>query len=143
LLICFFLLSCFRWWGWWRRRGETRCSSRKDKSLWNKERSSHSLVAISEGAACFRTTKWFMHSMVGSEQRSFQDWRQCSSGTPLGNPQEPSSNELRQTVKVHPAILQEGNHEENGAISATGLPVLSSLRSLNPSPDELSNKPCC
>ena len=40
---------------------------------------------------------------------------------------EPSSHELRQVVPVPETILQEGDHEEDGEESETGLPVLPSL----------------
>ena len=44
---------------------------------------------------------------------------------------EPSRHELRQVVAVPEAVLQEGNHEEDGEEPETGLPVLPSLPPLN------------
>ena len=44
---------------------------------------------------------------------------------------ESSRHELRQAVPFTETVLQEGNHEEDGKKSETGVPVLSSLPSLN------------
>ena len=45
---------------------------------------------------------------------------------------EPSSHELRQAVAVAAPVLQEGDHEEDGAEPEAGLSVLSPLPPLDP-----------
>lgn len=65
--------------------------------------------------------------MVGQEQGCLQDRGFGDRGPIVGPEKEPTGNELRQVVAVDSAVLQEGNHEEDGTITATGLSVLSSV----------------
>ena len=48
----------------------------------------------------------------------------------VGHAEEPSSHELRQTQPLHPPVLPEGHHEEDGTVAAARLPVLPSVRPL-------------
>ena len=68
--------------------------------------------------------------MVGSFARSLQDRRQRPGGSSLGQTQEPTGYELRQTKPLHPPVLPEGHHEEDGTLAAARLPVLPPVRSL-------------
>lgn len=65
-----------------------------------------------------------MHQVVGSFQGHLQDRRLCQSGEAMGQAEKPSCYELRQIEQVDKAVLQEGHHEENREVTATGLPVL-------------------
>lgn len=65
--------------------------------------------------------------MAGPDKGRLQDRGLCDCGSLVGSPEESSCDELRQVVAVHPTVLQEGHHEEDRAIAATGVPVLSSL----------------
>lgn len=46
----------------------------------------------------------------------------------MGQAEESACDELRQTEPVDKAVLQEGHHEEDGAISAASLPILPSVQ---------------
>lgn len=65
--------------------------------------------------------------MAGSIEGSVQDRRLRTRCPSLGTSQESTGHELRQIVAIHKAVLQERHHEEDGKITAIGLPVLPSV----------------
>lgn len=73
---------------------------------------------------------WQLHQMAGQAEGHLQDRRFSQSGSTLGQKEEQARHELRQAQQVHPPILQEGHHEENGKVTKAGLPVLPSVPSL-------------
>lgn len=60
----------------------------------------------------------------------------------MGQEEEQASDELRQAVQEHQAILQEGHHEEDGAKPEAGVPVLPSVLLISASSNTLVCKKC-
>lgn len=84
-------------------------------------------MAIPEGTTPATSALWFLHPLVGQTEGRIQDRRQRPRRSSLGEKEEPTCHELRQTVSIHPPVLQKGNHEEDREIPETRVPVLPPL----------------
>lgn len=81
-------------------------------------------MAVPSGAPERTTNPWGCHSLAGSKQGHLQDRGLSNRGSSVGTQKEPSGNELRQVVQVHSPVLQKRHHEEDGTVTAIGLPIL-------------------
>jgi hypothetical protein len=84
-------------------------------------------MAVPQGAVVLTTAPWLLYSLAGSQQGCFQDRGLSSCGTTVGQTQEQTSHELRQTVPIHSPVLQEGHHEKDREVTEAGVSVLPSL----------------
>lgn len=81
-------------------------------------------MAVPQGALVLTTAPWLLYSLAGSQQGRFQDRGLGSRGTTVGQTQEQTSHELRQTVPIHSPVLQEGHHEKDREVTEAGVSVL-------------------
>lgn len=138
-----FALLAFRWW-WNGARGDGHSTEQQrdctehDHAYYGNETFKritywrrwipYPSVAVPQGVAGRAAGEWNCHPVDRPQQGHLQDRGLCSCGQVVGSAQESSGDELRQAVPLHQAVLQEGHHEEDGAIAEVGLPVLSSLQ---------------
>jgi len=87
----------------------------------------HPSLAVREGTSPAAFAVRQLHSLDRQSQGNLQDRGFRQGRHTVGKEKEPSRHELRQVVPVPKTILQEGDHEEDGEESETGLPVLPSL----------------
>lgn len=100
----------------------------------------HPPVAVPAGAARRAAVEWLGHPLAGSLPGHLQDRGLGASGQTLGQTQEPSRHELRQTVPLHSAVLSQGHHAQNRAIAASGLSVLRPLPPPGPWQESFSSQ---
>lgn len=91
----------------------------------------HSSLAVSSGAVGRAAVEWNGHSLAGPFSGHLQDRGLGASGQVVGQAEEPSRHELRQTVPLHPPVLPQGHHAQDRAVTALGLSVLLALSSAN------------
>lgn len=126
-LFTFFFPSSFR------RRGRGVRFRSERQQRWRQDaqrRQPHPPLAVPEGAAAEPGRARLLHTLAGPQQGRLQDRGLGARGAALGQAEESARHELRQAQPQHPAVLQEGHHEEDGAQSETGVPVLPSLLSV-------------
>lgn len=90
-------------------------------------RLSHPPLAIFEGTFRKPECPWVVHTLARPKQGRVQNRGFRPGRSTLGQTQEPTCDELRQTQQEHTPILQERYHEKNRAKSEIGVPILSPL----------------
>lgn len=81
-------------------------------------------MAVPEGAPGVSPNTRLVYSVVRPREGHLQDRGLGESRPAVGQEEEQACDELRQAQQVNQAVLQEGHHEEDGAVAAAGVPVL-------------------